>query len=181
MTLNEFESVIMICRDMTNKFKRYHIPSYFIFQYNMIGRVDDVAHTYLNNVMSSPKFPFSLMTRMCWSKNVSEERDAPDQILLGAMNPSFCVMLALAVHLEIWLEEEDSENSFLFGLSDNPDNSRSRAAGIFRECLQSKSFVPESFFTLLVKLCKPFSINNSSYLKFFLSYYFSISLSPFDC
>jgi hypothetical protein len=30
------------------------------------------------------QFPFALLCQMCWSKNTLEERDASDQLLLGA-------------------------------------------------------------------------------------------------
>ena len=36
---------------------------------------------------------------MRWSKNVLEERVAPDQIILGAMDTAFCPILAIAIHL----------------------------------------------------------------------------------
>jgi hypothetical protein len=35
-----------------------------------------------------------------WSKNVMEERDCPDQILLGSNDTDFCVLLALSCYLE---------------------------------------------------------------------------------
>ena len=37
---------------------------------------------------------------MCWSKNVQEERDAPDQILLGAMDLCYCVLVGDKPELE---------------------------------------------------------------------------------
>ena len=37
---------------------------------------------------------------MQWSKNVLEEHKRPDQIINGHMNPNYCVLLGLALHLE---------------------------------------------------------------------------------
>ena len=37
---------------------------------------------------------------MGWSKNITEERESPEQVLLGAMDPNYCVLLALAIHLK---------------------------------------------------------------------------------
>ena len=53
---------------------------------------------------------------MGWSKNVLEERDAPDQIILGAFNSFFCCLLGLAIYLEVWKELGlGNMNKFLLG------------------------------------------------------------------
>ena len=46
---------------------------------------------------------FALETRVYWSKNVSEERDCQDQILLGCFDVDYCILLALGVYLKTWL------------------------------------------------------------------------------
>ena len=43
--------------------------------------------------------PYTLKSKMCWSKNVLKERKSPNQIILGSMDPNFCVLLGLALHL----------------------------------------------------------------------------------
>jgi hypothetical protein len=53
------------------------------------------------------EFDFALTTRLPWSKNVHEERDAPEQIMLAAMDPRYCVQLAFAIFLEVWIESGD--------------------------------------------------------------------------
>ena len=45
-------------------------------------------------------FDFALKSKMCWSKNLLDERSTSDQIVLGAGDPSYCTLLALAIHLE---------------------------------------------------------------------------------
>ena len=50
------------------------------------ARVVDTANFKEEDLKPNPQFDFTLLCRMCWSKNVLEERDAPDQILLGSMN-----------------------------------------------------------------------------------------------
>ena len=47
---------------------------------------------------------FALKTAVSWSKHVTDERACPDQILLGAMDDLFCVFIAMALHLESFLE-----------------------------------------------------------------------------
>jgi len=61
------------------------------------------------------QFSFALTIRMRWSKNVTEERDAPTQIVLASMNSLHCVHLSLAVYLEIFLSRgEDRGSIYLF-------------------------------------------------------------------
>ena len=45
--------------------------------------------------------PNALKTRMNWQENVSEERDAPWQIVLGAMDTTYCVLTCLALWSEL--------------------------------------------------------------------------------
>jgi hypothetical protein len=44
-------------------------------------------------------FRNALKTRLNWSKKVNDERDAPWQVVLGSMDPVFCV-----ISLGLWLE-----------------------------------------------------------------------------
>jgi hypothetical protein len=47
-----------------------------------------------------------------------DERDAPDQFLMGAMDPQYCVLLNLAIHLETEGMSNGSslENDWVFPL-----------------------------------------------------------------
>ena len=59
----------------------------------------------------------SLLTQLCWSKNANKEQDAPNQILISASHPIYCVLLGLAT----WLEHhpatgKDAGCQFLFGI-----------------------------------------------------------------
>ena len=112
---------------------RHTIAAYFIFQCNMVARVDDVAHFRFEDLTASIEYPFTLQSKMCWSKNVLEERDAPEQIVFGAMDPKFCVLMAIGIHLEHGLssgrlgggndeiledaEEDQRESPLLFGIN----------------------------------------------------------------
>ena len=40
---------------------------------------------------------------MCWSKNILEEQSDPSQIILGARDPTFCMILSLAIHFKFGL------------------------------------------------------------------------------
>lgn len=80
----------------------------------MIAQLDDTSHVGKESIKSYPDYDFALLRQMCWSKNVYEERDAPDQILFGAMDTKYCVLLALVVHLEA--EGSTPTNKFIFGI-----------------------------------------------------------------
>ena len=69
----------------------------------MIARIDDVAKFMMDELKPNPDYNFTLLARLCWSKNIYEERLTPNQILLGANDPKYCVLLALSIHLETWI------------------------------------------------------------------------------
>jgi hypothetical protein len=65
--------------------------------------------------------PNALQTRLNWSKNVNDERDAPWQAALGSMDPMFCVILSLGLWLEMNLRENVSAglSPYVFSFSDD--------------------------------------------------------------
>ena len=85
----------------------------------MIGRVDDCSQFLMASFTTNPENDFTLRAKLCWSKNVHEERDAPNQILIGAMDPMFCVLLGLAVWLEVFLGHGGiaEHTPYIFGLN----------------------------------------------------------------
>ena len=67
----------------------------------MIGRIDDCAKIECSNLKCNFQHSdCSIFTQMCWSKNVHEERDASDQILLGTSDPRYCVLIGFATWME---------------------------------------------------------------------------------
>ena len=117
---SEFTALVERLRGDQNNLKRHTLAAYVIFQYSIIARVDDVMHFTHEDILPNLEYDFALKCKMCWNKNVLEERDAPDQILLAAMDPRFCSILALAVHLEHAFHYgtiSTSPSSKLFGIS----------------------------------------------------------------
>jgi hypothetical protein len=92
---DEFQSMLGYLRGHDNRMKRYALPGFFVFQYNLIARMDDTSKFRMENLTQCHDFDFVLKGRLNWSKNVHEERDAPNQILLGAMDPQYCILRAL--------------------------------------------------------------------------------------
>ena len=57
---------------------------------------------------------------MEWSKNVGDERECPDQILMGSHNDMYYIMIALSLHLELFLKiDPDSKYLFTSQLDEN--------------------------------------------------------------
>ncbi|GMF41629.1 unnamed protein product [Phytophthora lilii] len=53
------------------------------------------------NVTANIQHPSTLLCQMRRSKNISEERDAPEQAMLGSLDPRVCALLKFAVYMEI--------------------------------------------------------------------------------
>ena len=72
----------------------------------MIARLDDVFYSQHADLTPNLEHPFALKSKMRWSKHILEERDATDQVILGAMDPTLCAILAIAIHLEYPIHSE---------------------------------------------------------------------------
>jgi hypothetical protein len=75
----------------------------------------------MENLTSNQDFDFTTTKyKLNRSKNVHEERDAPNQVLIGAMDPLYYVLLGLAVFLEISIESERGQSTpYTFGFNDD--------------------------------------------------------------
>jgi hypothetical protein len=112
------QNILMVVED--DVIHRYGIPSLFKFQYNLIARIDGSTQFLMENLTSNPDFDFTLRSKLNWSKNVNEERDVPNQILTGAMDLLYCVLLGLAVFLEIFIESGGGAlTPYIFSFSDD--------------------------------------------------------------
>jgi hypothetical protein len=78
------------------------------------------------NLMFNLENPFTILAKLRWSKNITEERDAPEQIVFGSLEPLLCPILNLA----IYLETRTNDSPFVFG---NPSNGHK----IVRNALQA--------------------------------------------
>ena len=86
----EFEQVMRTFESMPCIYLSLFLSTIFCFQYNLISRIDDASKLLKDNISKNPKVEhqqYSICTRLCWGKNVTEERDAPLQIILGASHP----------------------------------------------------------------------------------------------
>ncbi|KAG9401589.1 hypothetical protein AC1031_009456 [Aphanomyces cochlioides] len=72
---------------------------------------------------------------MRWSKNILEERDAPEQVVFGSADPHLCPLLKLAIHIESTPGIANSE--FLYG---NPKDGDRVVRRALQQALDSDSF-----------------------------------------
>jgi len=99
----EFRKTIQLFRSQKDWITSWKFPTMAVWQYHLIGRIDDVVHFKTDDLKSHERFDFAMQTRVRWSKNVMEERACPDQILLGSMDPVFCIFSNLGLYLESYL------------------------------------------------------------------------------
>ena len=79
MELSEFYKLITRCRFLPENHIGCHTgAAYLMFQSHMVARLDDVANFKCEDVMGKMEFPFTLKSKMQWSKNVLEEHKSPD-------------------------------------------------------------------------------------------------------
>jgi hypothetical protein len=112
-------------------------------QFHIIGRTDDITNVETADLKSHEKFgDFALQMKVHWSKNVLDERDCPDQLLIGAMDDDFCVLIALACYLESRLSSTVG-NRFLFCDGEDdlaPDRLNARYYRVLRACWRNPDF-----------------------------------------
>ena len=121
----EFRQSLRLLQAYNDFPRRHRIPTMMKIQFHIIGRADDISNLETVDLRQHDKFKaFALQTKVSWSKNVLEERACPDQILLGANDSDFCVLLALGCYLETrfsTFQQEMNGRRFLFGVSDEDD------------------------------------------------------------
>ncbi len=101
LTQEEFEKMQHLFQSNDSFLWKYGLRCLTKFQFHMIGRIDNTTHVLIENIQVHNFYPNALKTRMNWSKNVSEERDTPRQIVLGAMNTTYCVLTCVSLWLEL--------------------------------------------------------------------------------
>ena len=121
-TSDEHQKTIALVRNQgKDLIWKYGVPAQLNYQFHMIARLDDTMNTLEENIQCHPQFNFALMTKLSWSKNVREERDAPWQIMLGSYDSDFCVLIALAIWLEVKYQHLTyaKHSPYLFAFSDD--------------------------------------------------------------
>ena len=87
------------------------------FQWQLMARQDDMINLKFETVTTNIAFPFALNCQMRWSKNITEERDSPDQVMFGSLEEYICPLLNLAQYIETCTESGEllTRDGHLFG------------------------------------------------------------------
>ena len=103
-TIDEFQQVLLVIHQQQYK-------AMMCFQYHLIARGDDTAHVKKTSLKASTEFRGFLTAKIRWSKNVNDESNCPEQILLPSNDAKTCCYLNLAMWLEYWIQYGDGSLS----------------------------------------------------------------------
>ncbi|EGZ10710.1 hypothetical protein PHYSODRAFT_317819 [Phytophthora sojae] len=99
--LDEFMNLLRVVRaQWADNDTAYTVGSVLSLQWHICARIDDMMKLQFSNFSPDTQYPSTQLFQMRWSKNIHEERDAPEQIILGSMHPKMCALLKLAVYIE---------------------------------------------------------------------------------
>lgn len=148
MTQEEFRNALKILSSNDSHQFRYRYTTMLKYQYHLIARGDDISKFHLHDIEGHADVRyryFALQTKVRWSKNVFDERDCPDQLFLGSMDVDYCILLALAVYLESWLETAQSNKIFLFGDDVDLQKTPTRIKDTYSRALKKELFDNQEF------------------------------------
>ncbi|KAG1698399.1 hypothetical protein DVH05_014941, partial [Phytophthora capsici] len=80
--------------------ERFLVGSVLTLQWHICARIDDMMKLQFSNFSPNLQYPSTLLFKTRWSKNIREERDAPEQIIVGSMDPKMCALLNRVVCIE---------------------------------------------------------------------------------
>ena len=143
MEMEEMRQLVDLAMASDRNQTKYYFLSYLKYQFHLMARNDCTAHLDVDGIMGNPQHRYTLLTKLRWSKNINEEREAPEQIMIGADNWKFCVILGLAIHFELWIESGlGMINEQVFGLEgDNPRHAKDRVRAILGSLIDKEEFV----------------------------------------
>lgn len=140
----EYENAIEYFTHNSDKEVGIWLAAYFSTQLNLIARLDDTAKFRLPELQPYHQFPnYGVTGRLCWSKAVMEERDAPRQLLVGAQDWRYCVLSNMAQWLEYHFTLNPEPNEYVFGIAgmDDPISIKGSASYHLRQLLRGNDFI----------------------------------------
>ena len=149
----EYEEVAEVMKILSNQGGRSAIDNamytcMFAFQCHFIARIDDVSKSKKQWLSFHPEYPYCLMGRLAWSKNVIEQRDSPWQIIVGGNEWSLDVLLRFAIYLEMARESTfyvESPYTFYAHHGDSPKKVKSRASAALKKRAIDSPYFKEIF------------------------------------
>ena len=147
MEYKEFLNLLTIVRKKANihendemecqSLKWCRLLSLLTLQWQLIGRMDDMVHMKFSNLTPNIEFAFSIKCKLRWSKNIREERDVPEQIVVSCNDSLMDPLLNLGVYIESYGRDENlTRDSFLFG----GESSTYSVRRLFDEALSNDEF-----------------------------------------
>ena len=94
MNNEEFLSIIHILKSSKDATEKYGIPALMNYQFHLITSIDDTTQAQIENLQKHDYFDFYLKTILNWSKNVTDERNAIWQAIVGCLDTTFCVFFS---------------------------------------------------------------------------------------
>ena len=143
---DEYEQAMRMLEQNLDMEERLFSSSIFRMQYNLGGRVDDVSKQQAKNIIPNKDIEhqnLSIITKLPWSKNVKTKKQAPWQILIGASDQHYCVLIGLAVWLEfmiIYGQNEDSDFVFAYSGCNDENAINRKASDIMKKVLNDPDF-----------------------------------------
>ena len=116
------------------------VACFLSLQWQLIARMDDMLHVKFTNLCCNSLFPFCLKCQIRWSKNTTEERSCPNQILMPSNEPLLCPILNLGIYLEAYGSDAMGSEGFLFGGA----SQRSAILRTFESLLSNDEFLKAS-------------------------------------
>jgi Transcriptional activator of glycolytic enzymes len=161
----EFRKTIQLFKSEDNDWNhKWRYPMMALWQYHLIGQIDDVVHFKMEDPRGHGDYDFCLKTKVRWSKNVMEERQCPPQILLGAMDPMFCLLLNLAIYLEETLARNPNQ---LYLFTDaTSDRAPKNLIQTYRKRLEKVVWKHQDFKSLATEEDDKEGVGTHSYRKF---------------
>ena len=121
----EYEQAIDLMEENDDAEERLFTSGIFRMQYNLGGRIDDVSKQKRVNLVANKDTQhenLSVITKLNWSKNVRTKKQAPWQILIGAKDRHYCVLIGLAMWLEFMIVYgRDKDCEFVWGYRGSND------------------------------------------------------------
>jgi hypothetical protein len=124
---DEFKNLLDVTRDPsvdTDDLRRCRMANVLTRQWQLISRIDDTIKLTIDRISTNPSHAGTGNTKIEWSRNITEERYAAEQIILASNDPKLCALLACGVYVET-LGRFDASHitnaNTLFGDSENGD------------------------------------------------------------
>ena len=152
LTQHEFHIALAMLSTKTTFPLRYRLPTMMKLQYHLITRSDDLGHFRTDDLKgySDPKYcMFALAIKVVWSKNLHEERHCPEQIILGSMDSTYCLLMALSIYLEQWITNgKGSSSVYLFSDNIEEEKTPTRTKDWYGKSLSKQVFTNDEFYTI---------------------------------